>query len=71
MLYGSGTWPVKEEDVIRLERNGARMVRWMYSVRPEDRSSVQELMTRLKLKSVRECLQDRRLQWFGQIERME
>ena len=26
MLYGSETWPVKEEDVIRLERNDAKMV---------------------------------------------
>ena len=26
VLYG--TWPVREADVIRLGRNGARMVRW-------------------------------------------
>ena len=25
MLYGSGTWSGKEEDVIRVDRNGARM----------------------------------------------
>ena len=28
-LRGSENWPVKEEDVIRRERNDARMVRWM------------------------------------------
>ena len=27
MLYGSETWPVKEENVIRLERNDVWMVR--------------------------------------------
>ena len=27
MLYGSETWPVKEENLVRLERNDARMVR--------------------------------------------
>ena len=30
-----------------------------------------ELWTRLKLNSMRECLQDRRLQRFGHLERME
>lgn len=29
MLYGSGTWVVKEEDAITLEGNDARMVRLM------------------------------------------
>ena len=34
MLYDSETWPVKEEDVIKLKRNDARMATWMYNVRP-------------------------------------
>ena len=56
MLYGSVGWAVEEEDVIRLERNDV-MVRWMYNVedKPEDRISAEELRTRLKLKSMREC----------------
>ena len=29
MLYENETWPVKEEDVIRREKNDAKMVRWM------------------------------------------
>ena len=37
----------------------------MGSVRPEDNVSVEKLRTRLKLKSMRECLQDGRLQWLG------
>ena len=32
MLYSSETWPVKEEDIKRLERNDARMIRWMCGV---------------------------------------
>ena len=43
----------------------------MCNVKPEDRTSTEELKTRLKLKSVRELLQDRKLQWFGHLERME
>ena len=71
MLYGSETWPVKEERVNRLERHDAEMVRWMYNVTAEDKISIEDLKTRLKLKSRGECLQDTRLQWFGDLERMD
>ena len=36
----------------------------------DDRISAEELMARLKFESMWECLQDRRLQWFGLLERM-
>ena len=37
-LYLSETWrPVKENNVIRLERNYRKVVGWMCNVRPEDR----------------------------------
>ena len=39
MLYESEFWPVKLEDVIRLEQNDTKMVRWMCNVRPEYRMS--------------------------------
>ena len=70
MLYGNETWPVKEEDVNRLERNDVKMVRWMCKVMAEDKIFAEELRTRLKLKSRREFLQDGRVQWFGYLERM-
>ena len=47
------------------------MVRWTCNVKSEDEISAEELRTRMKLKSMKECLQDRRLQWFVHIERME
>ena len=50
--------------MIRLERNERRMARWMFNVRSEDRISAEELSIRLKSKSMRECLPDRRLQLF-------
>ena len=61
MLYGSEAWSVKGKDAIRLERHDPRMVTSLCNFRPEDRISVEELRTRLKLKSTRESLQDRRL----------
>lgn len=36
MLYRSETWPAEEEDMIGLEGNDARMVRWVYNFRPDD-----------------------------------
>ena len=44
--------PVKEKDVIRLERSDARMISWISNVRPEDRISAAEFQTRLKLRSM-------------------
>ena len=64
MLYRRETLPIKEEYAIRLERNERRMAKWMFNVRSEDRISAEELSIRLKSKSMRECLQDRRLQLF-------
>ena len=46
-LYGNETWPAQKQDVIRLERNDARKVRWICIVRPEDRISTEGLGTRL------------------------
>ena len=43
----------------------------MYNVRIEDRISAEELVIRLNLKNWRGCVQDRRLQWFNYLKRME
>ena len=42
------------EDVIKLERNDAKMFRWTYNVRPGDRIPAEEFRSRLKLNSMRE-----------------
>lgn len=54
MLYGSETSTAKKEDLVRLERNSARIVRWMCNARSEKRISVEQLSSRLKLISMRE-----------------
>ena len=43
----------------------------MDNVKPEDRISAENLRTRPKMNGMNKCLQDRKLQWFGHIERME
>ena len=47
ILYGNETWPLKEEGVIRLERNDARIVRCICKILSEDIISAEELRTRL------------------------
>ena len=71
MLYTNETWSGIEEDVIRPERNDARMVRWMCSVKPEDKIFEDELRTRLKLKEYEGVLVFAGLYWFGHLERMK
>lgn len=44
------------------------MVKWICNIRPEDKISAEEFNTRLKLKSMRECLQDKRLKRLARFE---
>ena len=69
MLYGSETWPVKEEDACRLQRTEMQMVRWMGNV--SDRRPSEERRNRLGIKSISGVIQQICLRWFGHIERMD
>ena len=57
--------------MIKLERNDGRMVRCVWNVSPGDRICAEELRTRMKLSSMKECSQDGKLQWFDHLGRME
>ena len=60
------------EDVIRLERNDAMMLRWMWHLRPENTIFYEKLNNnRPKLNSMKKCLQNRRLPWFRQLKRRQ
>ena len=71
MVYGSETWPVKAEDMQRLERTERMMVRWMCGVSLKHRLSSQELNRRLGVEAVTEVVRQGRLRWFGHLERMD
>ena len=71
MVYGSETWPVKEEDVQRLERTERMMVRWMCGVSLKNRISSGELNERLGIVGVVEVVRRGRLRWFGHLERKD
>ena len=68
MVYGSETWPMKVEDMQRLERTERMMVRWMCGVSLKKTISSVELNRRLGVVGVTEIVRRGRLRWFGHLE---
>ena len=71
MVYGSETWPVKVDDMQRLERTERMMVRWMCGVSLKQRRLTDVLRKCLGIGSVSEVVRSGRLRWFGHVERKE
>ena len=71
LLYGSETWPVKEEDLVRLHRTEMSMLRWMSHATFKDRISSKDLLTKFDLLPVGRVVQRNRLRWFGHVVRMD
>ena len=69
LVYGSETWPVKTEDVQRMERTERMMIRWMCGVSLKNRISSAELYGRLGVEEVADVMRRGRLRWFGHLER--
>ena len=71
LLYGSETWPVKEEDLSRLHRTEMAMLRWMSHITLKNRIPSKDLLNKFNLLPVRNVIQRNRLRWFGHVERMD
>ena len=54
LVYGSDTWPVKVEDIQRLERTERMMVSWMCGVSLKSRMSSEKLNARLGIEAISE-----------------
>ena len=71
MLHASETWPLTKPNLQRLQRNDRAMIRQICNVRPQDtvttRSS--ELLVWLGIEDLDLILKERRLQWYGHVER--
>ena len=68
LVYGSETWPVRTEDVQRMERTERMMIRWMCGVSLKNRISSAELYGRLGVEEVTVVMRRGRLRWFWHIE---
>ena len=71
MLHASETWPLTKMNLQRLQRNGRAMIRQICSIKPEDVARVRssELLAKLQLEDLNLILRERRLRWFGHVER--
>ena len=69
MLHASETWPLTKTNLQRLHDRA--MIRQICSIKPEDVATVRssELLAKLELEDLDLILRERRLRWFGHVER--
>ena len=65
MVYGSETWPMRVEELRRLERAERMMIRWMCEVTLKGRYKSEELRKRLDIENVADVVRKSRLGWLG------
>ena len=65
MLHASETWPLTKPNLQRLQRNDREIIRQICNV--TTRSS--ELLVRLGIEDLDLILKERRLRWYGRVER--
>ena len=70
MLHASETWPLTKPNFQRLQRNEA-MIRQICNVRPQDIVTTRsnELLVQLGIEDLDLILKERRLRWYGHVER--
>ena len=71
MLHASETCALTKTNLQRLQRNDRAMIRQICSIKPEDVARVRssELLAKLHLEDLNLILRERRLRWFGHVER--
>ena len=71
MLQASETWPLTKPNLQRLQRNDRAMIRQICSVKPQGivLTKSNELLVRLGIDDMDLILKERRLRWYGHVER--
>ena len=71
MLHASETWPVTKPCLQRLQRNDRAMIRQICNVKPQDTATIRsiELLAWLGIEDLDIILKERRLRWYGHVER--
>ena len=71
MDHASETWPLTKTNLQRLQRNDGAMIRQICSIKPDVVAMVRsnELLTKLQLEDLNLILRERRLCWYGHVER--
>ena len=73
MLHASKTWPVTKPCLQRLQRNDRAMIRQICNVKPQDTAPIRsiELLARLGIEDLDLILKERRLRWYGHVEKLQ
>ena len=71
MLHASETWPLTKPNLQRLQRNDRAMIRQNCNFRSQDivTTRSKELLVRLGIEDLDLILKERRLRWYGHVER--
>ena len=71
MLHASETWPLTKPSLQRLQQNDRAMIRQICNVKPQDTAIIRstELLARLGIEDLDLILKERRLRWYGHVER--
>ena len=71
MLHASETWPLTKPTLQCLQRNDRAMIKQIDNVRPQDIVTTRsnDLHVQLGIEDLDFILKDRRLQWYGHVER--
>ena len=71
MLHASETWPLTKPNLQRLQPNDRAMIRQICNVRRQDIVTTRsnELLVRLGIEDLDLILKERRLRWYGHVER--
>jgi hypothetical protein len=69
MTYDSETWPMRVEDMRRLERAEKMMIKWMCGVTLRSEKTSEQIRNRLGIVSLSDAVRQRKLRWFGHVER--
>ena len=71
MLHASETWLLTKPSLQRLQRNDRAMIRQICNVKPQDTATIRstELLARLDIEDLDLILKERRLRWYGHVER--
>ena len=71
MFHACETWPLTKTNLQHLQHNEKAMIGQICSIKPEDVATVRssELLAKLELEDLSLILRERRLCWFGHVER--
>ena len=71
MFHASETWPLTKPNLQFLQRNVRAMIRQIYNVRLQDvvTTRFNELLAQLGIEDLDLILKERRLRWYGHVER--